>query len=173
MEKKPRKARTPITQQFMEKIVRDHHDDHMSFLQLSHKYKCCFQTVKNICEKNAYGFWNNPAELAKGTVKQFRPVSDERQKLTTQERMKLLVSDAMEVTELTMQQMKIKLMNDDCDLSASQLATFVAAVAPFAIAKKSGEGKKDKGKEVPKSDVFNMFKQQVNNSGKVEPTQRY
>ena len=162
MEKKPRKARTPITQQFMEKIVRDHHDHHMSFLQLSHKYKCCFQTVKNICEKNAYGFWNNPAELTKGTVKHFRPISVERQKLTTQERMNLLVSDAMEVTELTMQQMIIKLMADDCDLTASQLAAFVAAIAPYAIAKKSGDGKKDEHKQPKNSDVFSMFKKQLN-----------
>lgn len=163
MEKKPRKARTPITLQFKENIVRDHHDHHMSFLQLSHKYKCCFQVAKNICAENAYGFWNKPAGLAKGTVKHFRPNSDERQKLTIQERMKLLVSDAMEVTELTMQQMIIKLMADDCNLSASQLATFVAAVAPFAIAKKgSAREKKEETKELTMSDQFNMFKQQVN-----------
>lgn len=171
MENKPRKARTPITQQFMEKIVRDHHDLQMTFLQLSHKYKCCFQTVKNICEKNAYGFWNKPAGLTKGKVKHFRPVSNERQKLTTQERMKLLVSDAMEVTELTMQQMIIKLMAEDCDLSASQLATFVAAVAPFAIAKKGSVGdKKEETKNLTMSDQFSMFKQQVNKNGEVDPS---
>jgi len=173
MEKKPRKARTPITQKFKENIVRDHHDLNMTFLQLSHKYKCCFQVAKNICAENAYGFWNKPAGLAKGKVKHFRPVSDERQKLTAQERMKLLVNDAMEVTELTMQQMINKLMADDCDLSASQLATFVAVVAPFAIAKKGSAGdKKEETKKLTLSDQFSMFKQQVNESGKVNPSQR-
>lgn len=87
MDTKPRKARTSITAQFKESVVRDHHDLNMTFLQLSHKYKSCFQTVKNICERNEYGFWNKPAGLAKGPVKHFRSASDERQKLTTQKRM--------------------------------------------------------------------------------------
>ena len=172
MEKKPRKARTPITLQFKENIVRDYHDLNMTFLQLSHKYKCCFQVAKNICAENVYGFWNKPAGLAKGKVKHFRSLSDERQKLTTQERMKLLVSDAMEVTELTMQQMISKLMVDDCDLSASQLATFVAVVAPYAIKKKKSTIKPEEEKKVSMSDQFSMFKEQVNRNGKVDPNLR-
>ena len=163
MEKKPRKARTPITLQFKENIVRDHHDHHMSFLQLSHKYKCCFQVAKNICAENAYGFWNKPAGLAKGTVKHFRSVTDERKKLTTEERMKELSNDAIEVIELLFQRVVLKLTTDNCDLTVSQLAAFVAAIAPYAIVKKSGDGKKDDRKEMPKSDVFSMFKKQVAN----------
>jgi len=79
-------------------------------------------------------------------VKYFRSVSDERQKLTTQERMKEFSNDAIEVIELLFQRVMLKLSEDNCDLTASQLAAFVAVVAPYAIAKKSGDGKKDKGK---------------------------
>jgi len=172
MEKKPRKARTSITAQFKETVVRDHHDNKLTSLQIAHKYSCCFKTAKTICERNEYGFWNKPAGLVKGTMKHFRPVSDERQKLTAQERMKLLVNDAMEVTELTMQQMINKLMADDCDLSASQLATFVAVVAPYAIKKKKSTIKPEEEKKVSMSDQFSMFKEQVNRNGKVDPNLR-
>jgi len=162
MNKKPRRSRTSITAQLKEYIVRDHHDHNMTFLQIAHKHSCCFNTAKTICERNEYGFWNKPAGLAKGPVKHFRSVSDDRQKLTSQERMELLVSDAVEVTELTMQRMILKLMMDDCDMTVSQLAAFVAAVAPYSIAKKSGEGKKDEPKQPKNSDVFSMFKKQLN-----------
>ena len=148
--------------QFRESIVRDHHDNKLTFLQIAHKHSCCFNTAKTICERNEYGFWNKPAGFAKGPVKYFRSVSDERQKLTTQERMKEFSNDAIEVIELLFQRVMLKLTEDNCDLSASQLAAFVAAVAPYAIAKKSSDGKKDKGKELPKSNVFAMFKEQLN-----------
>lgn len=159
---KPRRVRTPITEQFKENIVRDHHDLNMSFLQLSHKHKCCFQTAKTICERNEYGFWNKPVGLAKGTVKHFRPVSDKRKELTAQERMKELSNDAIEVIELTLQQMKNKLRADNCELSTSQLAAFVASVAPYAITKKDRMSKKkEETKEPSISDIFGMFKKQV------------
>src|SRR5665647_474345 len=131
MEKKPRKARTPITQQFMEKIVRDHHDHHMSFLQLSHKYKCCFQTVKNICEKNAYGFWNNVPMLEKGTKP--RLVMEKRKNLSDEERSMQIYNDAKIVIELTLQRMIEQLKSGMCNLSATQLANFMSTAAPYAI----------------------------------------
>ena len=86
--------------------------------------------------------------------------------------MKELSNDAIEVIELLFQQVMLKLTEDNCDLTASQLAAFVAAVAPYAIAKKSKDGKKDEGKEVPKSNVFSMFKEQLNKNGKVGPIKR-
>jgi len=76
--------------------------------------------------------------------------------------MEELSKDAIGVIELLFQRVVLKLRGDNCDLTASQLAAFVAAVAPYAIAKKSGDGKKDKGKELPKSNVFAMFKEQLN-----------
>ena len=162
MNKKPRRSRTSITAQLKEYIVRDYHDHNMTFLQIAHKHSCCFNTAKTICERNEYGFWNKPAGFAKGPVKYFRSVSDERQKITTQERMKEFSNDAIEVIELLFQRVMLKLSEDNCDLTASQLAAFVAVVAPYAIAKKSNDGKKDEGKKVPSRDVFSMFKEQLN-----------
>lgn len=46
------------------------------------------------------------------------------------------------VIELLFQRVIFKLKEDNCDLTASQLAAFVAAVTPYAIAK-SGDGKKN------------------------------
>ena len=162
MNSKPRRLRTSIMAQFRESIVRDHHDNKLTFLQIAHKHSCCFNTAKTICERNEYGFWNKPAGLAKGPVKHFRSVSDERQKLTTQERMEELSNDAIEVIELVFQRVMLKLNEDNCDLSASQLSAFVAAVAPYAIVKKSGDRKKDEPKQPKNSDVFSMFKKQLN-----------
>ena len=162
MNSKPRRSRSAITEQFKEIVVRDHHDNNLTFLQIAHKHSCCFNTAKTICERNEYGFWNQPAILAKGTVKHFRSVSDEREKLTTEERMEELSKDAIEVIELLFQRVVLKLSEDNCDLSASQLAAFVTAVAPYAIAKKSGDGKKYERKKVPSRDVFSMFKEQLN-----------
>lgn len=158
MEKKPRKTRTPITPQFKEKVVRDHHDGNMSFLQLSHKYKCCFHTAKTICERNEYGFWNNPAGLAKRTMKHFCPVSDKRKELTAHERIKELLNDAIEVLELTLQQMKNRLKVDICDLSISQLAAIVAVIAPYTITKKDGTSKKKEETKEPSIFDSGMFK---------------
>ena len=76
--------------------------------------------------------------------------------------MKELLNDATEVIELFFQRVVLKRKEDNCDLSASQLAAFVAAVAPYLIAKKSGEGKKDEPKQPKNSDVFSMFKKQLN-----------
>ena len=76
--------------------------------------------------------------------------------------MKELSNDAIEVIELLFQQVMLKLTEDNCDLTASQLAAFMAAVAPYAIAKKSGDRKKDEPKQPKNSDVFSMFKKQLN-----------
>ena len=106
------------------------HDNKLTFLQIAHKHSCCFNTAKTICERNEYGFWNQPASLAKGPVEHFRSVSDEREKLTTEERLEELSKDAIEVIELFFQRVVLKRKEDNCDLSASQLAAFVVAVTP-------------------------------------------
>ena len=138
------------------------HDNKLTFLQIAHKHSCCFNTAKTICERNEYGFWNQPASLAKGPVEHFRSVSDEREKLTTEERLEELSKDAIEVIELFFQRVVLKLRGDNCDLTASQLAAFVSAVAPYAIAKKSSDRKKEETKQLKNSDVFSMFKKQLN-----------
>jgi|SRR5665647_866283 len=170
MEKKPRKRRTPIAEQFKENIVRDHHDHNMNFLELSHKYKCCIQTVKNICEKNAYGFWNNVPMLEKGTKP--RLVTEKRKNLSDEERSMQIYNDAKIVIELTLQRMIEQLKSGMCNLSATQLANFMSTAAPYAIKKAEGTIKtKDETKALSSRDQFSMFKLQLDKNGKADPTQ--
>jgi hypothetical protein len=164
MSNKPRRSRTIITQQFMEKIVRDHIDLNMTFLQIAHKYSCCFQTVMNICSKNEYGFWNKPAGLAKGVKHKPKPlVSDIRKHLTIEERKQLILLDMIEILELLNQRIIERLEAVYCDVSSTQLATFFAIIAPFVISKKRDRKGKNKDKEIEPSDseMYSMFKKQV------------
>ena len=48
----------------------------------------------------------------------------------------------------------------------------MAVVAPYAIARKSGDGKKSESKQPTNINIFSMFKDQVNKNRKVDPSQR-
>jgi transposase-like protein len=167
MSNKPRRARTPITPQFKERIVRDHHDLHLTILQLSRKYKCCFQTVKNICSKNEYGFWNKPAGLAKVVKNKPKPlVSDLRKHLSRAEREQLILNDMITIIELANQRMRERLEENDQSLTCSQIAEFHKCVSGYVTAKKSDTSKVATDEPKSDSEMFRMFKRQIGEHGK-------
>jgi hypothetical protein len=132
-------------------------------MQLSHKYKCCFQIVKNICAKNAYGFWNNVPILEKSTKP--RLITEKRKSLSDDERSIQIYNDAKIVIELTLQRMIEQLKSGICNLLAAQLANFMSTTAPYAIKKAEGASKtKDETKILSSRDQLSMFKDKLNRS---------
>jgi len=139
---KRRKAHTVLTEKIKEEVVRDYHDDKMSYTDIARKRYLSYPTVLKICRDNEYGFWTKPARLAEGVKKQ--PITNKTKKLTGEERKNKISDDALEIIELALEEMKNKLKAKEC--SATQLKDFVNSVIPYIITKPDSS-KKDSEKD--------------------------
>lgn len=150
-----RKPKTMATEEIKEKIVRDNHDKKLTTVEIQRKYNVSFRFVKKILENNEYGFWLNPPALAPGVKS--HPVTNKRIGLTTEDRNQAISNDALEIIELSLQNMKELLKGGLC--SATQIKDFVNSVIPYVI-KKPETGTKKDDKAESKGNIVDMWRKQ-------------